>query len=147
MSFKIGSRYREAAQAVNLIPVDKFPRLLSRIFQKLHIKVLKDICIYTQHDETSIAKIEHFIQGAKLFTGEEEDQIKTLFGLTSESLSLVLDGCCYTFEQALILSLILRFPLNDVKRSFHRRRSLRQAQNRCTVSCWKQGSTSLTRKW
>ena len=39
MSFEIADRYREAASAINGIPIDKFPRLLSRVFQKLHIKV------------------------------------------------------------------------------------------------------------
>ena len=76
MSFKIAKRYREAAAAINVVPVDKFPRLLGRVFQKLHIK------------------------GERLFSAAEEDQLKTLFGLSSEELELIMDGCCYTFEQA-----------------------------------------------
>ena len=74
-NFKIAKRYRQAAEVINTIPVEKFPQLLTRIFQKLHIK------------------------GARLFAEEEETQLKSLFGLTDESLGLVLDGCCYTFEQ------------------------------------------------
>ena len=76
MSFKIASRFRDAAQAINMVPIDKFPRLVGRVFQKLHIK------------------------GARLFSEDEENQLKALFGLTSEQLQLILDGCCYTFEQA-----------------------------------------------
>ena len=74
-NFKIAKRYRQAAEVINTIPVEKFPQLLTRVFQKLHIK------------------------GAKLFSKDEEIQLKSLFGLTNESLGLVLDGCCYTFEQ------------------------------------------------
>lgn len=74
-NFKIAKRYRQAADLISKIPVEKFPQLLTRIFQKLHIR------------------------GARLFAEEEETQLKTLFGLTDEGLSLVLDGCCYTFEQ------------------------------------------------
>jgi len=33
------NRFQEAAKVVNAIPVDKFPLLLNRIIQKLHLKV------------------------------------------------------------------------------------------------------------
>jgi hypothetical protein len=38
MSFKIGSRFVKAASLVNVLPVEKFPLLLSRILSKLHLK-------------------------------------------------------------------------------------------------------------
>eukprot|EP01039_Chlorochromonas_danica_P009523 gene9523-10527_t len=76
MSFQIASRYRLAAQFANRIPVDKFPLLISRIFQKLHLK------------------------NVRLFSGEEEDQLRELFSFSSDELHAVIDCCCYTFEQA-----------------------------------------------
>ncbi|CAN0413822.1 unnamed protein product, partial [Ectocarpus fasciculatus] len=69
-------RFTQAAQVVNSLPEDKFPRLLNRIFSKLHIK------------------------NARIFSEEEEGQMKNLFGLTDDSLKLVIDGCSYIFEQA-----------------------------------------------
>ena len=40
-----------------------------------------------------------WLQDVRLFTPEEELQLKTLFGLNDEDLKLVLDGICYIFEQ------------------------------------------------
>ena len=76
MSFKISSRFISTASTINVISVDKFSKLLQRIIQKLHIR-----------DE-------------RLFTVEEETQLKTVFNLTDETLRLVIDVCCYIFEQA-----------------------------------------------
>lgn len=76
MSFKIASRFREAALVINTLPVDKFPHLLTRILGKLHLR------------------------NSRLFTEEEEEKMKTLFALSVENLRLVLDCCCYIFEQA-----------------------------------------------
>lgn len=80
MSFKIASRFYKAAVAVNAIPVEKFPLLLNRIFQKLHIK------------------------NTRLFSDEEEEQLQELFGFAVADLRLVLDCCCYIFEQAAFTS-------------------------------------------
>jgi len=76
MSFKVASRFREAAAVINTLPTDKFPHLLTRVLGKLHLR------------------------NARLFTEEEEDKMKTLFALNDESLRMVLDCCCYIFEQA-----------------------------------------------
>jgi hypothetical protein len=76
MSFKIASKFKDAAVVMNRIPVDKFPRLLSKLIQKLHLK------------------------NTRLFSEEEEMQLKEVFQLSGEELALVLDGCCYMFEQA-----------------------------------------------
>lgn len=76
MSFKISSRFISTASSINDISVDKFSKLLLRIIQKLHIR-----------DE-------------RLFSAEEETQLKTVFNLTDETLRLVIDACCYIFEQA-----------------------------------------------
>lgn len=80
MSFKIASRFYKAALVVNSIPIEKFPLILNRIFQKLHLK------------------------GVKFFSEEEENQLKDLFELSTEELSLVLNCCCYIFEQAAFTS-------------------------------------------
>ena len=75
MSFKIASKFREAAIQINSIPVEKFPLLVNRVVQRLHLR------------------------NTRLFNIDEEDQLKSLFSLTSEQLKLILDGCCYIFEQ------------------------------------------------
>lgn len=80
MSFKIASRFREAAAIINTTPIEKFPLLLTRIVSKLHISQ------------------------ARLFSDEEEAQLCSLFALSAEQLRLVLDGCCYVFEQAAFTS-------------------------------------------
>jgi hypothetical protein len=76
MSFKISLKFREAADISNLIPVEKFPLLLNRIIEKLHLR------------------------NERLFNETEETKLKNLFNLSSEELRLVLDCCCYIFEQA-----------------------------------------------
>ena len=76
MSFKISSRFISTASSINVINVDKFSKLLIRIIQKLHIR-----------DE-------------RLFTIEEENQLKSVFNVTDETLRLIIDACCYIFEQA-----------------------------------------------
>lgn len=40
------------------------------------------------------------LQNESLFNKGEEAQLQTMFSLTPEGLSLVLDGLCYIFEQA-----------------------------------------------
>lgn len=79
MSFKIASKFRAAAAEINKVPVEKFPLLLNRLVQRLHIR------------------------NAELFSAEEETQLKTLFSLSSEQLKLILDGCCYIFEQVYLI--------------------------------------------
>ena len=74
--FKIASRFKAAALLINNTPIDKFPLLLTRIVSKLHIA------------------------HARLFSDEEEAQLCSLFALSDADLRLVLDGCCYVFEQA-----------------------------------------------
>eukprot|EP01032_Pedospumella_encystans_P011619 gene11619-13502_t len=75
MSFKIASRFQEAAKVVNGIPVDKFPLLLNRIIQKLHLKTA-------------------------YFSAEEEEQLKPMLKLNDKDLKTTLDCCSYIYEQA-----------------------------------------------
>lgn len=76
MSFKIASRFVEAANVVNRVASEKFHLLLNRVIQKLHLR------------------------NVRLFSVEEEEQLKELFSLSGADLKLVLDCCCYIFEQA-----------------------------------------------
>ena len=80
MAFAIASKFRKAAEVSNLIPIDKFPLLLTRVAKRLHLR------------------------NVRLFSTEEEQQLCALFGLTEESLNLVLNACCYIFEQAAFTS-------------------------------------------
>jgi len=76
MSIQFASRFKLVADKLNDIAADKFGILLTRLFQKLHLK------------------------NERLFTKDEEVQLQSVFELSPEELSLVLDGLCYIFEQA-----------------------------------------------
>ncbi len=69
-------RFREAAVVVNSVKLDKFPLLLSKLAQKLHLRA------------------------AKVFSETEESQLKSLFSLDDSQLQLVLSCSSYVFEQA-----------------------------------------------
>ena len=47
LTLMIAIRFQEAAQVVNGILVDKFPLLLNRIIQKLHLKVISLYASYS----------------------------------------------------------------------------------------------------
>mmetsp|Transcript_10892 Transcript_10892/g.14179 ORF Transcript_10892/g.14179 Transcript_10892/m.14179 type:complete len:202 (-) Transcript_10892:294-899(-) len=74
-SLIITNRLGEAVTLMNSIPEGKFPLLLSRILQRLHLK------------------------GQKLFTQEEENQLLAIFQIDQPTLSLILEGASYMFEQ------------------------------------------------
>lgn len=76
MSIKFASRFTLVAEKLNGISQDKFGMLLTRLFQKLHMK------------------------NERLFSQAEEQQLQALFELGAEELELVLGGLCYVFEQA-----------------------------------------------
>ena len=76
MSFKVSSKFTDCASIVNGILPDKFPLLLNRIIQKLHLR------------------------NVRFFTIEEEKQLQSLFSLEEEQLKLILNCCSYIFEQA-----------------------------------------------
>lgn len=80
MSFKVASKFKEAAKVINCITLDKFPMVLTRIISKLHLR------------------------NSSLFKEEEEAQLRTLFGLNDENLQLVLNCIAYIFEQAAFTS-------------------------------------------
>ncbi len=76
MSFSIGNKFRAAAEVSNSIPLEKFPQILTRVTKKLHLK------------------------NERLFSEEEEIQLRGLFDLSEDALDLVLSASCYIFEQA-----------------------------------------------
>ena len=78
--FKFAKQFTIAAHSCNKVPVEKFPLLLNRVLSKLHVK------------------------GLKLFSDDEHQQLQNLFNLSSNELNLVLDGCCFIFEQAAFTS-------------------------------------------
>jgi hypothetical protein len=78
--FKFAKQFTIAAHVCNKISVEKFPLLLNRLISKLHMK------------------------GLKLFSDDEHQQLQKLFSLSSHELNLVLDGCCFIFEQAAFTS-------------------------------------------
>jgi hypothetical protein len=51
MSFKIASKFRAAAEQINLIPVEKFPLLLNRLVQRLHIR---NAALFNSEEETQL---------------------------------------------------------------------------------------------
>jgi hypothetical protein len=75
--FKISTKFLEAAQTANLIPIGKFPLLLDRIMEKLGVDT---------DDE--------------LFTDEELSQLRSRFIVSGPSLQTLLNGCSYAFQQA-----------------------------------------------
>ncbi len=78
--FKFAKQFEDVAKVCNLIEVGKFPLLLSKLLSKLHVKNLK------------------------VFQEEEREQLRTIFRLGVQELDLVLNGCCFIFEQAAFTS-------------------------------------------
>lgn len=79
-AFKFAKNFENVARVCNRIEVVKFPLLLSKLLSKLHVKNLK------------------------VFQDDERDQLRTIFKLSTQELDLVLDGCCFIFEQAAFTS-------------------------------------------
>ncbi|KAL4660871.1 COMM domain-containing protein 10 [Arapaima gigas] len=67
---------KEAVSHINAIDLNKFSRLLSRIFQRLH---LKEEC---------------------LFSKEEEEKLQSALSLEKQSLNLVVETVSFVIEQA-----------------------------------------------
>uniref|UniRef100_A0A1A7Y4N5 COMM domain containing 10 n=1 Tax=Iconisemion striatum TaxID=60296 RepID=A0A1A7Y4N5_9TELE len=67
---------KEAVTFINEIDVNKFPRLISRIIQKLHLK------------------------GERTFSEEEEQKLQAALSLDKHALSLVLETSAFILEQA-----------------------------------------------
>jgi len=79
--FAVAGGLREASVVINKVPAEKFPLILGRVLDTLHV------------------------DGAKAFSAAEEGQLCARYGLTVEDLALVLDACVYIFEQAAFASI------------------------------------------
>ncbi|EDO32681.1 predicted protein [Nematostella vectensis] len=74
--FQSTAKLRTAVQLINNIDTSRFPLLLTRIVQKLHLR-----------DENA-------------FTAEEEEKLQVAFALDKDDLHIVLETCAFVFEQA-----------------------------------------------
>mmetsp|Transcript_37490 Transcript_37490/g.64681 ORF Transcript_37490/g.64681 Transcript_37490/m.64681 type:complete len:214 (+) Transcript_37490:108-749(+) len=72
----VTARLKEATGLINGITVAKFPILVTRIIGKLHLR------------------------SESIFTDAEQEQLCSLFGLTTSQLSTVLESLSYILEQA-----------------------------------------------
>eukprot|EP00002_Diphylleia_rotans_P002600 TRINITY_DN11649_c0_g1_i1.p1 TRINITY_DN11649_c0_g1~~TRINITY_DN11649_c0_g1_i1.p1 ORF type:complete len:203 (-),score=62.81 TRINITY_DN11649_c0_g1_i1:349-957(-) len=72
--FQVTSRFKEAVALINSAANAKFPLLLSRIIQKLHLR-------------------------ENIFSEAELEQLQELLQLSPADLQTVLDACSYIFEQ------------------------------------------------
>ncbi|XP_071997132.1 COMM domain-containing protein 10 isoform X7 [Engystomops pustulosus] len=73
--FKETASIKQAVSIINDIDAGKFPRLLSRILQKLHLKAEQS------------------------FSEEEEEKLQVAFSLEKQSLKLVLETISFILEQ------------------------------------------------
>ncbi|XP_068694296.1 COMM domain-containing protein 10-like [Montipora foliosa] len=76
LMFQATSRLKRAVQLINSLDKAKFPLLLSRIIQKLHLR-----------DD-------------RAFSEEEEEKLQIALGLESDDLHIVLETCAFILEQA-----------------------------------------------
>ncbi|KAM3938982.1 COMM domain-containing protein 10 [Leptodactylus fuscus] len=74
--FKETASIKQAVSIINDMDAGKFPRLLSRILQKLHLKAEQS------------------------FSEEEEEKLQAAFSLDKQSLKLVLETISFILEQA-----------------------------------------------
>ncbi|XP_068741371.1 COMM domain-containing protein 10-like isoform X2 [Montipora capricornis] len=75
LMFQATSRLKRAVQLINSLEKAKFPLLLSRIIQKLHLR-----------DD-------------RAFSEEEEEKLQIALGLESDDLHIVLETCAFILEQ------------------------------------------------
>nr|XP_033784943.1 COMM domain-containing protein 10 isoform X3 [Geotrypetes seraphini] len=90
---KANASIKKAVSLMNAIDPGKFPRLLSRILQKLHLKTERS------------------------FTEEEEEKLQTAFSLEKNDLQLLLETIAFIFEQAVyqnVKPLVLQQQLKNV---------------------------------
>lgn len=72
----VTSRLKAATELINTINVQKFPFMLTRILQKLHLR------------------------NRRIFNDKEREQLCNLFTLSESDLETVLQACAYVYEQA-----------------------------------------------
>ncbi|XP_030049372.1 COMM domain-containing protein 10 isoform X2 [Microcaecilia unicolor] len=90
---KATASIKKAVSLMNAIDPGKFPRLLSRILQKLHLKTERS------------------------FTEEEEEKLQTAFSLEKNDLQLLLETIAFILEQAVyqnVKPLVLQQQLENI---------------------------------
>ncbi|XP_004349903.2 mDRWMS2 [Capsaspora owczarzaki ATCC 30864] len=76
LQFTLTPNLRKAVLAINQVDASKFPRILLRVSQKLHLKDVKS------------------------FTEIEEQQLQEALGLSAESIALLLETSAFVLEQS-----------------------------------------------
>uniref|UniRef100_A0ABI7ZNW8 COMM domain containing 10 n=1 Tax=Felis catus TaxID=9685 RepID=A0ABI7ZNW8_FELCA len=91
---------KKAVSLINAIDIGRFPRLLTRILQKLHLKVI----ISRRHMVvTEILKLlsqNVALEAENSFSEEEEEKLQAAFSLEKQDLHLVLETVSFILEQA-----------------------------------------------
>ncbi|KJE89994.1 mDRWMS2 [Capsaspora owczarzaki ATCC 30864] len=85
LQFTLTPNLRKAVLAINQVDASKFPRILLRVSQKLHLKA---------------SKRPSFSIDVKSFTEIEEQQLQEALGLSAESIALLLETSAFVLEQS-----------------------------------------------
>ncbi|KAM4706407.1 COMM domain-containing protein 10 [Discoglossus pictus] len=104
---KESASIKQAVSIINSMDGGKFPRLLSRILQKLHLKAERS------------------------FSDEEEDKLQAAFSLDKEDLHLVLESISFILEQA-VYHLVKPAALRQQLENIH----LEQSKAEAFASAW-----------
>jgi hypothetical protein len=75
--------------------VEKFPLLLNRLVQRLHVRNAQ---LFSQEEQDQL-KVRCYGNGLRTMSKDDLSALQGLFTLSGEQLKLILDGCCYIFEQ------------------------------------------------
>ncbi|XP_018106522.1 COMM domain-containing protein 10 isoform X2 [Xenopus laevis] len=109
---------KHAVSIINSMDVGKFPRLLSRIVQKLHLKAERS------------------------FSDEEEEKLQAAFALDKQDLNLVLETIAFILEQAVYHNMkttVLRQQLENIH--------LEQSKVEAFVNAWEVSGQDTVEKF
>lgn len=118
MIFKETASIKQAVSIINTMDAGKFPRLLSRILQKLHLKAEQS------------------------FNEEEEEKLQAAFSLDKQSLKLVLETISFILEQAVYHNLktpVFRQQLENIH--------LEQSKIEAFASVWENAGLETVEKF
>ena len=101
--------FQAAVGLINKVDVAKFPAVVTRLLKKLHLKVRTDACrdgapaslrVVPPSSPCSPSPRRRgcTVQGPT-FTDDEKQQLGEMFGLNTEQLATVLEGCTFMLEQ------------------------------------------------
>lgn len=118
MIFKETASIKQAVSIINTMDAGKFPRLLSRILQKLHLKAEQS------------------------FNEDEEEKLQAAFSLDKQSLKLVLETISFILEQAVYHNLktpVFRQQLENIH--------LEQSKIEAFASVWENAGLETVEKF